>query len=169
MAVAAIFLCQPASPAGAAISSDYVYNISNAAGGGDCTLIGYWDPVTLTCTLGSDISFGSGTDGIYIDSDGITLDGNGYALTGDPTRDTHGVYLSGRTGVTVKNLHISQFRYGIYLYDSDSNTLTNNNASSNDWDGIALNGAANNTISGNVCSGSASYDGLSLSLHGQHD
>jgi hypothetical protein len=69
----------------------------NALDGGDCSsLIGTWDPGTLTCTLTADVS-----ETIQIDSDGITLDGNMFIATR--------IYATQHSEITVKNFaYISQ-------------------------------------------------------------
>ncbi len=128
--------------------------INDSATGGDCTLIGAWDAATKTCTLTADL-----TVALQIDSNGITLDGNGKTITGANTGN--GVYLNGKTGVTVKNLNVRQFTYGIYLFNSSTNTLTGNTAISNSNSGIFLALSSSNTLTGNTAS-SNSYAGIYL-------
>jgi parallel beta-helix repeat protein len=52
-------------------------------------------------------------NGIIIDEDNVTLDGNGAILVG---KDKNGMAVSvhNRQGVTIKNLRIQNFKYGIY-------------------------------------------------------
>jgi parallel beta-helix repeat protein len=121
------------------------YFINDNATGGDCNLIGIWYAANKTCTLTTDL-----TATVQIDSNGVTLDGNGHTITGSYTGN--GVYLSSRTGVTVKNLNVKQFSYGIDLYYSSNNTLSGNNASNNGENGIFLYYSSNNTLSGNNAS-----------------
>src|SRR5659263_529585 len=128
--------------------------IRNDATGGDCTSIGDWNVATKTCTLATDLG-----ETIQIDSDGITLNGNGNTITG--SYSDIGVYLSSRTGVTIKNLNVKQFRSGISLSYSSNNTLSRNNASNNNY-GIDLDSSSNNTLSGNNAN-SNTYKGISLS------
>ncbi|MEK7148449.1 MAG: NosD domain-containing protein [Patescibacteria group bacterium] len=110
--------------------------------GGDCYLIGNWDITTKTCTLNIDL-----TETIQIDSDSVTLDGNGHTLTGSNTGT--GVYLYGRTGVTVRNFIIKKFSFGIYLYFSSKNTIANN-ILSNNYHGIYLESSTGNTLTSNT-------------------
>jgi parallel beta-helix repeat protein len=117
------------------------WHIKDDATGGDCTLIGNWDAASKTCTLTQNLD-----RGIVIDNNYITLDGNGHTITGTGAGD--GVYLSGRTGVTIKNLNVKQFSYGINLYQSSSNTLINNSASNNTV-GINLYSSGGNTLTNN--------------------
>jgi len=102
-----------------------------------------------TYVLTTDISGISG-DCFTITADNITLDGNGNSITGDLTGI--GVSLSGRTGVTIKNLTIESFSTGINLSSSSSNTISGNTVSSNKLDGIRLFSSNDITISGNTVS-----------------
>ena len=90
------------------------YKIADDATGGDCTQIGVWDTATKTCTLTADIYAPGGA--ISIDSDYVTLDGNGHRIYGNNTWRSNGVTLTwGRTGVTVRNLVVEKFYFGIRL------------------------------------------------------
>ncbi len=149
------------SLASTSLNSNTTYYIS-APSGGDCASIGTWDSAVSTCTLNTDITV-NGVDGIHVDSDGIILDGGAHTLTGSNTSNTNGVYGSGRTGVTIKNLTVQHFSYGISLNSSgsilsNSNILSGNTTSSNSWDGIDVEGS-DNTISGNTTN-SNSQDGI---------
>ncbi len=119
-----------AAAGGAAISSNTTFNISNTAGGGDCAArgIGAWNASTLTCTLTTDITMTAPVDGISINSDGVSLNGNGHTMTGNGSGEPGvlGVYLSGRTGVKVWNLNVTNFGVGIALNSSSSNAVLGN-------------------------------------------
>ncbi|MBU1992524.1 right-handed parallel beta-helix repeat-containing protein, partial [Patescibacteria group bacterium] len=132
-----------ATPANAATE----WHIKDDATGGNCTLIGNWDVVTKTCTLSQDLS-----QGIIIDSNNINLDGNGRTITGSNTGN--GVYLSSKTGVTIKNLNVTKFDNGIYLYSSSGNTIRDNNVTLNGGvgggTGIFLYSSSNNILAGNI-------------------
>jgi len=61
-------------------------------------------------------------------ADGITLDGNGHTITSLITTEQFeniGVDVTGTTGVTVKNLKISDFRTGITVTASDTSLINN--------------------------------------------
>jgi parallel beta-helix repeat protein len=113
--------------------------------------VGTWDPDTKTGTLTQNV-----TDSIQIDSDGIILDGGGHTIAGGG----NGVYLSGRTGVTVKNLTVTDCYYGIYLSLSSNNSLTGNTTSWN-FIGIYLENSNNNTLKSNRATQN-SYSGIYL-------
>ena len=150
------------------VISSSTYHISDL-GGGDCAVIGTWDASTKTCTLNTDIT-ATGVTAFQIDSDGVTLDGNGHTVMGDKIANTtRGVYLSGRTGVSIKNMTVAYFYYGFYLSasngnnvsdntsignsygfwlsDSNSNIVSHNHTWSNDYFGIFLSSADNNIVS----------------------
>ncbi len=155
-----LFLLALAPPAFAAtVNSSTTFHINNTAGGGDCTArsIGAWNASTLTCTLTSDITMSAAVDGIDIDSSGITLDGAGHTLTGSGnyTVDNDGVFLTGLSGVTVKNLSVADFRRGIHLVSSTGSTVSGNTVSSNGigsppYSGIYLDASTSSTVSGNT-------------------
>ena len=109
------------------------------------TSIGTWDSVSRTYTLTTHVY-----ETIQIDEDNLTLDGAGYTVTGGVSGC--GVYLFGRTSVAVKNLTVAGFSYGIQLQNSNSNSITANNASSNSRYGIYLSRSNSNTITGNITS-----------------
>lgn len=132
------------------------WHIQDNVTGGDCTSIGTWDAQTKTCTLTQDLS-----QGIIIDSDNVTLNGNGRTATG---ANGNGVFLSGRTGVTINNLTVKNFGVGVFLDSSNGNTLTDNVVSNNGY-GIALNYSSTNTLTGN--NASSNYTGIQL--YGIHD
>ncbi|MCW4001168.1 MAG: right-handed parallel beta-helix repeat-containing protein [Candidatus Bathyarchaeota archaeon] len=124
---------------------------------------------------------------IVVEKNNIILDGNGYFLGG--SGDGTGVCLCGRENVTVKNLQICDFAFGIFLGGlgcySSYNSIVNNNITRCTSDGLYFDYYSNyNNVTGNVvaennngiylyCSSSNSilrnnviannYEGISLS------
>jgi len=88
-------------------------------------------------------------DSIVVEKDNIVVDGAGYTLQGTGTGT--GVYLSGRSKVTIKNVEIKAFGWGIRLVSpSSDNIISGNNITNNEWSAISLEESSNNnTISGN--------------------
>jgi len=102
------------------------------------------DNVTYTLT-------GNIYDFIVVERDNIVLDGAGYTVQG--TGNGTGIYLSGRSNVTVKNTTVTEFNYGIYLHNSSGCTISGNTANNNSGGftgGIYLNYSSGCTISNNT-------------------
>ena len=98
------------------------------------------------------------TDVIYepivVCADNIVIDGNGYTLQGPGPwvwPPTYGFRLSGRKGVTIKNVVIEGWVYGICAGGSDGNTLSDNTISGNLL-GVYLEFCDSNTLSDNTMS-----------------
>jgi len=87
--------------------------------GGDCTSIGIWSEISKTCTL---------TGGVYetieIADSGITLDGAGHTIRKTGFFSGHGMYASHVADVTVKNLIIEDFSYGVSTNKVQNFTLS---------------------------------------------
>jgi parallel beta-helix repeat protein len=107
--------------------------------------------------------------GIVVEKDNITIDGAGYTLQG--SGDETGLDVTYRTNVTIQNLRIINFLYGIvldgsstclvhentlrnrvcsvWLYRSQNNSINQNAISENGDSGIQIDQASSNTLSGN--------------------
>ncbi|UCH31585.1 MAG: right-handed parallel beta-helix repeat-containing protein, partial [Candidatus Bathyarchaeota archaeon] len=88
-------------------------------------------------------------EGIVIQRSNITLDGKGHMLKGSEIGA--GLLLSGGSSVTIKNMTISDFLWGIFI-ESPRNNISGNNIAGSMY-GIIIN-SAYNTISNNAISGS---------------
>ncbi|MEM1542926.1 MAG: right-handed parallel beta-helix repeat-containing protein [Ignisphaera sp.] len=111
----------------------------------------------ITYTLTSDISVNINTFGspsIAIERDNIILDGNGHEIVGTGWW-IRGIVLVNRKNVTIRNIKISRFRYGIYLKFSHNNTIINSTLSRTA--GIFLHSSLNNVISNNIFSSNDEY------------
>jgi len=131
-----------------------------------------------TYLLNKSLSVSSSTC-INITSDNVIFDGQGYSIHGSSlsTANSYGVYVynSGQAlgNVTVKNLVVTDWYYGIYYRSAENGTIENNTAYSNTYgiylsvssngntittntldrnegSGIYLNGASSNTITNNT-------------------
>jgi parallel beta-helix repeat protein len=122
---------------------------------------------TLTSDINSDI------DGIVVERNDTILNGARHRLQGMNVQFSRGVYLSGVSNVTVKNITITSFENGILLdaYSvgnliidnklvennygvscwaySDNNTVIGNNITENNLAGIWIAGSSNETILSN--------------------
>jgi parallel beta-helix repeat protein len=106
------------------------------------------DNVTYTLTDNIIGNVPQGSSVIIIERDNITIDGAGYTVQGTYVSDSKGVYLDGRNNVTIRNMTIGAFYYGIELVSSSSNSISGNKITNN-RDGIVLFSSSNNSIGGN--------------------
>jgi parallel beta-helix repeat protein len=112
------------------------------------------DPATANVTSSDNVTYTFTADinaSIVVQKDNIVVDGAGYTVQGGG--DGTGIDLSGRSNVTIKNMRIKAFNYGIYLYSSSNNTILGNTITNNWW-GIYLDSSSdNNTLTGNNVEG----------------
>lgn len=98
------------------------------------------------------------SDSIIVEKNDIVIDGAGYQLQGNNSE--YGIKLESG-GVTVKNMKIRNFKYGIYVYlTSHNNIIVDNNVTRNSR-GIYVRGTNNNTLTGNYVADNG--DGIYLS------
>lgn len=108
--------------------------------------------------------------GIIIGADNITLDLRGFRIFGTPaTGDGAGVYLLGRTRVTVTNGSVSNFDGGVVIEGGSGNTVSNIRAFDNIGavtarfgDGIAIESSKDNRIVRNTTENNGPYSGIGL-------
>jgi parallel beta-helix repeat protein len=101
-------------------------------------------------------------DSIVVERDNIVADGAGYTVQGTGAYGSDGIYLAGKNNVTIRNVCVRKFYYGIYLdSSSNNNTIFGNNITANSEYGINLDYSSNNNVSGNNITGS--YCGINLS------
>jgi parallel beta-helix repeat protein len=95
---------------------------------------------------------------IVIERDNIVIDGGSYTIQG--TGDGTGINVTKRENVTIKNMKIRAFWYGIYLYESSNNNILRNNVTDNCY-GVWLDHSSSNSIYGNNAT-SNNYYGIRL-------
>lgn len=86
--------------------------------------------------------------GIRPQRDNIVIDGNGYMLDG--VGQVRGFDLESLVNVTIKNVVITQFEYGVYLSTVDGYTLIGNTITNNVLDGIFMYFSDDNVIRNNI-------------------
>ena len=120
------------------------------------------DPPTATISTLDNITYtltDNIIDSIVIERGDIILDGAGFMLEGDGTGS--GVRQTGLNNITIKNLNINGFYYGIYLENASACSILNSNITANIYDGIYLLESPQNTISLNNVSSNGN-DGIKL-------
>jgi len=144
----------------------------------DAPIITY-DNVTYTLTD----NITSSGDGIVVERDNIVVDGAGYTVQGTMEWSSSGIDLSYRSNVTIKNVGIKRFWFGIEFfkyarnnnvsgnriinnnigasldYESFSNTLSMNNITNN-YRGVYLYESSSNSIFMNSITNN--YEGFEL-------
>jgi parallel beta-helix repeat protein len=86
---------------------------------------------------------------IVVGRDNIVIDGANHALQGTGELGSKGIDLTGRSSVTVKNLEISGFDYGVYLTSASDNVISHNYFTNN-YCAIWITASSNdNSVSGN--------------------
>jgi len=86
-------------------------------------------------------------DSIVVERDNIIVDGAGYTVSGGG--NGNGIAVTDRTNVTIGNMTIENFGYGILLSSSSNNTLLHNNVTANNEDGINLSDSSGCLLSAN--------------------
>jgi parallel beta-helix repeat protein len=112
---------------------------------------GLIDPPTAPIMTSDNVTYtftGNASDFIVVERGSIVVDGAGYTLEG--TGGGMGINLSGKSNVTIRNMEIREFQYGIYLEGSTNNSLAGNNVVDNDYYGVWIDSSSDgNTLVGN--------------------
>jgi len=134
---------------------------------GEITGIDYGcgNAVIESCTFNEHLNC-STRYGLIIKADGITIDGNGYTITGPVEYvASEGVHNKGYNNVTIKNLKIEGFRFGIYFMDANNCSIANNTISYGVGSGIWLFGSSDSNITSNEVNYGKDGHGILLSNH----
>jgi len=108
------------------------------------------DNVTYIFT---DNNYGS----VVVQRDNLVIDGAGYTLQGAQLWNSKGIDLTGRRNVTIRNMTIMEFFYGIWLQASSANSLFGNNVTLNKV-GIWASNSSHSNIFGNTVESNMNYN-----------
>ncbi len=118
------------------------------------------DPATAPITNVSENYYkftGNVTLPIIVLKENIVIDGAGYVLKGSGAYGSKGVDLSYRKNVTIINIKIEGFDYGIYL-DSTTRAVISKNEFTNNYCSVWLTSSSSqNTITSNIISQNEGY------------
>jgi len=138
---------------------------ANAGCIGEITGIDYrcGDTVIESCTFNENLNC-STKYGLIIGADDITIDGNGYTMVGYVEyADSEGIHNEGYNNITVKNLDIKDFCFGIFFTDANNCFIANNTVSYGVGSGIWLFGSSDSNITGNEVNYGKDGHGILLS------
>ncbi|WP_457754479.1 NosD domain-containing protein [Thermococcus sp.] len=94
---------------------------------------------------------------IKINASNVVLDGAGHTIDGDDSGVDYGIYVYSVTNVTVKNIEVTDWYYGIYYDHAQNGSILNSIANSNQQYGILLEYSDYNVMSNNT----ANYNSVS--------
>jgi len=104
---------------------------------------------------------------INITSSDVIFDGAGYTIDGINAKNSYGVYVYNSTvflsNVTIKNLKVTDWYFGIYYNNAINGSISNSTANSNHINGIYLNSSHNNTLDNNSAN-TNNLSGINLSF-----
>ena len=95
---------------------------------------------------------------IEVKRDNIIIDGAGHGIHGYGTSYYDGIIISYRTNITIKNLDISPFGYGVRMDYASNNTITGNKMQA--FTGVSLLYSDYNQIIGNVITDGYGVQGI---------
>jgi parallel beta-helix repeat protein len=105
-------------------------------------------------------------DSLVVERDNIVVDGDYYMLKGPGSGN--GITISGRSNVTIKNIEIKSFTYGVYQSASSNCSIDANRITSNSGDGIYLSVSSHNNIVGNKITNNSGH-GVYLNAYSPWD
>ena len=114
-------------------------------------------PTSANITTSDNITYTFTADinaSIIIQRSNIVIDGSGWTLGGTDYAIMRGLNLTSVSNVTIRNLNVMGFGYGIYLQSSTLNIILNNNITFNEGN-IYLGNSFDNTMTGNTITNGA--------------
>jgi parallel beta-helix repeat protein len=82
--------------------------------------------------------------GVVIERNNMTLDGRGLTVQGSQASSYEGIYVYGRSNVTIKNINVAGFYHGVWLDSSSNSSISNSNVEANRETGIVLSTGSQN-------------------------
>lgn len=100
-------------------------------------------------------------NGIIVGRNDIVIDGNRYTVQGTSAVNSVGIDLTARNNVTVQDMNIKAFDYGVWLDFSSDNNVSGNNITAIGHEGIIIMSSSVNSICGNNVMANY-FNGISL-------
>jgi parallel beta-helix repeat protein len=98
-------------------------------------------------------------NGVVVERSNIIIDGDGYTVQGSASGT--GIFWTNLNNVTVENINVKNFQFGIWLNSSSNSIVIRNNITATAQDGIYLQSSSNTSIIGNNATAD-SQDGIWL-------
>ena len=119
----------------------FVFNISILSASGTVYIRadGSIDPPSANITSADNVTYtltGNVNDYIVVQRNNILINGSACRVEG--TGSGTGIDLNGRSNVTITNMEIKAFLYGVWLTSSSNNIIIGNNVTGNNGDGIRI-------------------------------
>ena len=105
------------------------------------------EPLTANITTSDNVTYafnGSNYGRVFIERGDIVVDGSGYVLEGSDFGN--GFSISDVSNVTIRDVEVRGFSYGIYVYNSSNNMFYWNNVTNNSQYGFYIYRALNNSV-----------------------
>jgi len=121
---------------------------------------GVVEPSTASIRRSGDVyTFTSNVHGpVIVEKDNVVVDGAGFTVQGSGVNGSKGVYLSGRKNVTLRNMGVTGFWYGVCLANSSGISVLGTNVTENVMYGVWLNEYSSRNI--------VSWNGIAVNGHG---
>lgn len=108
---------------------------------------------------------------ISITSGNVKLSGNGHRITGNGpfvngTTYSYGISIRDQSNVSVSQLSISKFSFGVYMLNSSDSSLSGINVTNSTEASIYMYGSSNNSVSGSKLSGALGNQGSLVMIGG---
>jgi len=110
------------------------------------------DPPTAPISTIDNVTYvftGNTNDSVVVERDNIVINGSGYTLSGIWSY-SRGIDLTGRSNITINDINILAFEYGIYLSSSSNVNISRNNLTDDSAAAICINSSSNNNANGNI-------------------
>ncbi len=121
---------------------------------GETTTFAWGSEITESCVLNCDLVIppGATVNCFTVGTDNITIDGNGHSITAN--RYYYGIDVTGRADVTITDITIDNFSYGIWIDNSDRVEVSDSEiVDCRWWRGIAVRDSRDCAITGNFLQG----------------